>query len=438
MSERSKTVWNLIVGIALFSIVAASFKLLPMNKKYSKINNRSKNIKFGTDEELENVIGFLENRLEGRNLYRFMIDKEPMMLTNVLSLADGTGRRARRNRSAIRVALIYQRDNNFQAQIDYRGRVFGVTAGEVVENVGEILLIDQSRVVIKNEDRIISYPAPGQSESGPKELNNFSFTRTKNKKINSSGGGYIQNEEKKSNRISARNIEEKSFNPLKNKKIIKINPPNEQTSNMKVEEIENIEGIAEKIDAIQPQSLVEDMFNDAVDEKNKQSPNQNNPVNAYFDKDMATAKVKKFKKPAAVYGILPPDQKSKLADEDIDNPKPKKNRINKQDEAIKIVAGLEAETITQDNKKNPEGIYYPSLKHEIQSLLGFPKPAVNGNPGLMTFNELKVLLQSNTEIDKGIFEKTFKEVGHKNFQQYLDQNSSHIISILRNKADRSL
>ena len=72
--------------------------IYPMNKKYSKINDRSKNIKFGTDEELENVIGFLENRLEDRNLYRFTIDKEPMMLTNVLSLADGSGRRARRNR----------------------------------------------------------------------------------------------------------------------------------------------------------------------------------------------------------------------------------------------------------------------------------------------------------------------------------------------------
>ena len=116
MSERSKTVWNLVVGIAIFSLIASGFKLLPMNKKYAKINSRSKNIKFGTDEELENVIGFLENRLEDRNLYRFMIDKEPMMLTNVLSLADGTGRRARRNRSAIRVALIYQRNNNFQAQ----------------------------------------------------------------------------------------------------------------------------------------------------------------------------------------------------------------------------------------------------------------------------------------------------------------------------------
>ena len=436
MSDRSKTVWNLVVGIAIFSIIAVSFKLFPMNKKYSKINDRSKNIKFGTDEELENVIGFLENRLEDRNLYRFMIDKEPMMLTNVLSLADGTGRRARRNRSAIRVALIYQRNNNFQAQIDYRGRVFGVTAGEVVENVGEILLIDQNRVVIKNEDRVISYPAPGQSESGPKEINDFSYSRSKKKSVALSFAKTSQNNAEKSNRSLARESEKKPFDPLENKKIIKVNPPKEQSSNMKVEEIENIEDVAEKIDAIQPQSLVEDMFNDAVEEKNKQSPNQNNPVNAFFEEDLAIAKVKKFKKPAEVYGILPPEENSKLVSKNIDKSEMGEKSIGGM--VASVSTSDELETKKQENKKTTEAVNYPSWKHEMQSLLGFPKPAVNGNPGLMTFNELKVLLQSDTEIDNAIFEKKYKEVGQKIFQQYLDQNSSYIISILRNKADRSL
>ena len=45
-----------------------------------------------------------------------------MLLTNVLALADGSGRRVKRNRNAIRVALVYQRDDHFQAQINYRVR----------------------------------------------------------------------------------------------------------------------------------------------------------------------------------------------------------------------------------------------------------------------------------------------------------------------------
>ena len=109
-------------------------------------------MQFGTDEELENVIAFLEKRLEERNNYQFIINKEPMVLTNVLSI-DGSGRRSRRNKSVIRVALIYQRENNFQAQIDYRGKNFGVSAGELIENIGEVVLIDKNQVIIKNENR---------------------------------------------------------------------------------------------------------------------------------------------------------------------------------------------------------------------------------------------------------------------------------------------
>ncbi len=179
MSDRTKTIWNLIVGFFVVSIIAAGFKLFPMNKKYDRIKDRSRNLQFGTDEELENVIAFLEKRLEERNNYQFMIQKEPMILTNVLSL-DGSGRRSRRNKSALRVALIYQRENNFQAQIDYRGKIFGITAGESFENIGEIVLIDQSQVIIKNENRLMSYPAPGKGNGLPKELTDFSFKENHN------------------------------------------------------------------------------------------------------------------------------------------------------------------------------------------------------------------------------------------------------------------
>ena len=109
MSERSVTIWNLLVGLTIVSLIATGFKLFPMNKKYNRIKARSSNVQFGTDKELENIIGFLESRLEERSKFQFQIENSPMMLTNVLSLADGSGKRARRNRNALRVALVYQR-----------------------------------------------------------------------------------------------------------------------------------------------------------------------------------------------------------------------------------------------------------------------------------------------------------------------------------------
>jgi len=160
MSERSLTIWNLLVGITIVLLIATGFKLFPMNKKYNRIKARSSNVQFGTDKELENIIGFLESRLEERSKFQFQIKNTPMMLTNVLSLTDGSGKRARRNRNAIRVALVYQRDNNYQAQINYRGKIFTVTIGDSIPNIGVVELIDNTQVIIKTDSGIKAYPTP--------------------------------------------------------------------------------------------------------------------------------------------------------------------------------------------------------------------------------------------------------------------------------------
>jgi len=161
MSERSLTIWNLLVGFTIVSIIAMSFKLFPMNKKYNRLKDRSADLQFGTDKELENIISYLESRLEDRSEFQFIIENTPMLLTNVLSLADGGGRKARRNRNAVRVALVYQRDDHFQAQIDYRGKAFTVSVGDTIPNIGKIDLIDGRQVIIKTNSGSKTYPAPG-------------------------------------------------------------------------------------------------------------------------------------------------------------------------------------------------------------------------------------------------------------------------------------
>ena len=151
MSERSVTIWNLLVGFTILSLIATSFKLFPMNSKYNRLRDASKNLQFGTDKELENIISYLEERLEDRSEFQFRIENTPMLLTNVLGLADGSGRRVKRNRNAIRVAFVYQRDDNFQAQIDYRGKAFTVSVGDTLPNIGTVDHIDGTKVVIKTE-----------------------------------------------------------------------------------------------------------------------------------------------------------------------------------------------------------------------------------------------------------------------------------------------
>ena len=165
MSERSITIWNLVVGFSIVSIVAMSFKLFPMNKKFNRLKDRSADLQFGTDKELENIISYLEGRLEERSDFQFEIENTPMLLTNVLGLADGSGRKTKRNRNAVRVALVYQRDEHFQAQIDYRGQAFTVSIGDTLMNIGTVDLIDVTQVVIKTSSGTKSYPAPGYEPS---------------------------------------------------------------------------------------------------------------------------------------------------------------------------------------------------------------------------------------------------------------------------------
>ena len=165
MSDRSVTIWNLVVAFTISSLIATSFKLFPMNKKYNRLKQAAEDLQFGTDKELENIISYLEERLEDRSKFEFEISNTPMLLTNVLSLADGSGRRVKRNRNAVRVALVYQRDDHFQAQIDYRGKAFTVGVGDILPNIGTVEQIDGTKVIINTSSGKKSYPAPGYEPS---------------------------------------------------------------------------------------------------------------------------------------------------------------------------------------------------------------------------------------------------------------------------------
>ena len=178
MSDRSLTIWKLLITFTLLSVISGGFSLYPKNKKYRKIIAKSSR-NFGTDKELENVIEYLEERLEQRGYYQFALEKQPMRLTNVLTLADGSGPSSRRSRSALRVSMIYQSQKKFQAQLNYRGKIYTVASGESISSIGEVVHIDQKQVIMKRENKILSYPAPGTDRQNPLEISIEDFNRGK-------------------------------------------------------------------------------------------------------------------------------------------------------------------------------------------------------------------------------------------------------------------
>ena len=66
------------------------------------------------------------------------------------------------------MAFVYQREDYFQAQIDYRGQIYTVAVGDTIPLVGKIDLIDAKQVVINTSSGLKTYPTPGNEPIGLK------------------------------------------------------------------------------------------------------------------------------------------------------------------------------------------------------------------------------------------------------------------------------
>ena len=134
MNDRSNAVWGIVIVLALLSVLFASLKLYPVSKKWQNAVMRAQNTNIGTDKELENVIGFLEDRLKSRLDYEFSLEQEPMRLTNVVYLTDASGNQISGKRtSKIKLTSVFIGENK-SAQILFKGQYFEVAVGDSVGN----------------------------------------------------------------------------------------------------------------------------------------------------------------------------------------------------------------------------------------------------------------------------------------------------------------
>mgnify|MGYP006865006033 CR=1 FL=1 len=158
MNNRNKTIWVILVVLSIVSIAVAGFTIYPKNEKYDRAKYRAENLQFGTDEELEGVIDFLEDRLKERNAFDFKLESEPLRLTNVLYLTDASGKMLRyRNKNKLRVTHIIDGINQVYAGIQYRGGNYTVVVGDSIAG-GEVVWIDPDEVVIVKGNSEYHYP----------------------------------------------------------------------------------------------------------------------------------------------------------------------------------------------------------------------------------------------------------------------------------------
>ena len=183
------------------------------------------------------------------------------------------------------------------------------------------------------------------------------------------------------------------------------------------------------------------MFNSAIEKKNDQSPNKNKPIPDILESKSIEplTMVKTVKKPPVDYDIPFWPSTTNFKEQfssSPPNPPIVSEKSNKKSLIREKNAKPKLNSIKKDQAENKR--VFPTWKHELQTLLGLPKPAVNGIPSLMSFNELKALLQTQSGINDSIFMKSYKEVGFDDFQKFLDQNSEQIINFIRNSNSRTL
>ena len=160
MNSRSRTIWYLLILLTSLSLIISVVVAFPINRDWQKARVRAAVELFGTDRELEDVIEFLEQRLERRNNYQFSLENEPLRLTNVVYLYGGSGFAYRmRKKDKLRVTAII--DGKIQqALILYDKQNYTVTVGDSVGG-GEVVWIDSDEVVIVNGDKEVHYQLSG-------------------------------------------------------------------------------------------------------------------------------------------------------------------------------------------------------------------------------------------------------------------------------------
>ena len=152
MNNRQQTIWVIISLLTFLSVVLAGVKLYPVVNTWKGAVERAENIKIGTDEELENTINFLEDRLRNRLDYTFVMEKNPMLLTNVIYLTNSRGRRlGKQRRAKVRITHIINGRNRYVG-IQHMGQNYTLVEGDSIDG-GEIIRIDVDRIVFSKENQ---------------------------------------------------------------------------------------------------------------------------------------------------------------------------------------------------------------------------------------------------------------------------------------------
>ena len=87
MNKRENLLWQIILIVALFSIVYNGYTLYNMNAKSVDLWENFEKEEIGTDKKLQNKVERLEQSLQNNKDFKFKMKKNPSELSSVIDFA---------------------------------------------------------------------------------------------------------------------------------------------------------------------------------------------------------------------------------------------------------------------------------------------------------------------------------------------------------------
>ncbi len=163
MDRRTRFFWSISIMAGVFVILIEGISLYNVRADRLDFAKAAEKTIIGTDEELEEIIVFLEQNLELRSKFRFDLKNNPLKLDKVVFLADEQGRLINSMQAnTIRVSGLYVNIDPPKATIEFKNKEHTVKVGDKIEDYSIVKITNDGILALRQGDAKF-YPLQGRT-----------------------------------------------------------------------------------------------------------------------------------------------------------------------------------------------------------------------------------------------------------------------------------
>ncbi len=163
MDRRTRFFWSIALAAGVLIILFEAYTLNDVKAERKAFAKAAEKTIIGTDDELEEVIVFLEENLEARANFKFDLKNNPLKLDKVIFMTDEQGRLINSQQAnTLRVSGLYANINPPKASVEFKNKEFTVKVGDKIEDY-RILKISKDGILAIRRGNAKFYPLQGRT-----------------------------------------------------------------------------------------------------------------------------------------------------------------------------------------------------------------------------------------------------------------------------------